>query len=91
MPPQWSMSAHPGPNAVLPPGPNRATILGTNDDLIGRGGQTHDEQIQRRTTILVAELVGTMILILGGPGTIIFGKFIGVNSVGTLGVAFGSA
>ena len=28
-----------------------------------------------------------MILILGGPGTIIFGKYIGTNSVGTLGVA----
>ena len=44
--------------------------------------------MSRSARILVAELLGTMILILGGPGTIIFGKFIGVNSVGTLGVAF---
>ena len=43
--------------------------------------------MSRTARILVAELIGTMILILGGPGTIIFGKFIGVNSVGTLGVA----
>ena len=40
--------------------------------------------------ILVAEAVGTMILILGGPGTAIFGNFLGYD-IGTLGVslAFG--
>ena len=44
----------------------------------------------RTVRILVAELVGTMILILGGPGTVIFGQFVGVD-VGLLGVslAFG--
>ena len=36
--------------------------------------------------ILLAELIGTMILILGGPGTVIFGQFIGFQ-VGVLGVA----
>jgi aquaporin Z len=41
----------------------------------------------RTVRILVAELVGTMILILGGPGTVIFAQFIGFN-VGVLGVAF---
>ena len=39
---------------------------------------------------MIAELLGTMILILGGPGTVIFAQFLGFN-VGVLGVslAFG--
>jgi aquaporin Z len=41
----------------------------------------------RTVRILVAEIVGTMILIVGGPGTAIFTNFVGVN-VGPLGVAF---
>jgi len=41
----------------------------------------------RTVRILVAELVGTMILILGGPGTVIFGQFIGFQ-IGVLGVSF---
>jgi aquaporin Z len=43
--------------------------------------------MSRTARILVAEFIGTMILILGGPGTVIFAQFIGVN-VGVLGVAF---
>src|SRR3954466_1997041 len=50
-----------------------------------RGGN-----MKRSARILVAELIGTMILILGGPGTVIFGQFLGFN-IGVLGVslAFG--
>jgi aquaporin Z len=46
--------------------------------------------MSRTARILVAELIGTMILILGGPGTVIFGQFLGFN-IGVLGVslAFG--
>ena len=46
--------------------------------------------MSRQARILVAELIGTMILILGGPGTVIFGQFLGFN-IGVLGVslAFG--
>lgn len=46
--------------------------------------------MNRHARILVAELIGTMILILGGPGTVIFGQFLGFN-IGVLGVslAFG--
>jgi len=40
----------------------------------------------RPARIFVAELIGTLILIVGGPGTVIFGQFIGF-SVGVLGVA----
>ena len=43
--------------------------------------------MSRQARILVAELIGTMILILGGPGTVIFGQFLGFN-IGVLGVAF---
>jgi aquaporin Z len=43
--------------------------------------------VSRSARILVAELIGTMILILGGPGTVIFAQFIGFN-IGVLGVAF---
>jgi len=32
--------------------------------------------MSRSARILVAELIGTMILILGGPGTVIFGQFL---------------
>ena len=44
----------------------------------------------RASRIFVAELIGTMILILGGPGTVIFGQFLGFD-IGVLGVslAFG--
>ena len=42
--------------------------------------------MSRQARILVAELIGTMILILGGPGTVIFGQFLGFN-IGVLGVA----
>jgi aquaporin Z len=42
--------------------------------------------VSRNARILVAELFGTMILVLGGPGTAIFGNFLGFN-IGTLGVA----
>lgn len=42
--------------------------------------------MNRQARILVAELIGTMILILGGPGTVIFGQFLGFN-IGVLGVA----
>jgi aquaporin Z len=46
--------------------------------------------MSRTARIFVAELIGTMILIVGGPGTIIFGQFLGFN-IGVLGVslAFG--
>lgn len=46
--------------------------------------------MSRATRIFVAELIGTMILILGGPGTVIFGQFLGFD-IGVLGVslAFG--
>jgi aquaporin Z len=46
--------------------------------------------MNRQARILVAELIGTMILILGGPGTVIFGQFLGFD-IGVLGVslAFG--
>jgi len=43
--------------------------------------------MNKQARILVAELIGTMILILGGPGTVIFGQFLGFN-IGVLGVAF---
>ena len=42
--------------------------------------------MNRQARILVAELTGTMILILGGPGSAIFTHYVGVN-VGPLGVA----
>jgi aquaporin Z len=44
----------------------------------------------RPARIFVAELVGTIILVLGGPGTVIFGQFLGFD-IGVLGVslAFG--
>jgi aquaporin Z len=46
--------------------------------------------MNRHARILVAELIGTMILILGGPGAAMFTNYVGVN-IGTLGVslAFG--
>jgi aquaporin Z len=46
--------------------------------------------MSRPARIFVAEVIGTMILILGGPGTVIFGQFLGFN-IGVLGVslAFG--
>ena len=46
--------------------------------------------MSRAARIFVAELIGTMILILGGPGTVIFGQFLGFD-IGVLGVslAFG--
>jgi aquaporin Z len=46
--------------------------------------------MSRTARIFVAEMIGTMILILGGPGTVIFGQFLGFN-IGVLGVslAFG--
>lgn len=43
--------------------------------------------MSRSVRIFVAETIGTMILILGGPGTVIFAQFIGFN-IGVLGVAF---
>ena len=43
--------------------------------------------MNRQARILVAELIGTMILILGGPGTVIFGQFLGFH-IGVLGVSF---
>jgi len=42
--------------------------------------------MSRGLRILVAEALGTMILILGGPGTAIFGNYLGFD-IGTLGVA----
>ena len=42
--------------------------------------------MSRQARILIAELIGTMILILGGPGTVMFGQFLGFN-IGVLGVA----
>lgn len=46
--------------------------------------------MSRHTRILVAELLWTMILILGGPGSAIFSFYLGVN-IGLLGIslAFG--
>ena len=46
--------------------------------------------MSRTARIFIAELIGTMILILGGPGTVIFGQFLGFD-IGVLGVslAFG--
>jgi aquaporin Z len=43
--------------------------------------------MSRTARIFVAELIGTMILVLGGPGTVIFGQFLGFN-IGVLGVSF---
>lgn len=40
----------------------------------------------QRARILVAEAIGTGILVLGGPGTVIFAQFLGFN-IGVLGVA----
>jgi aquaporin Z len=42
--------------------------------------------MSRSVRIFVAEIIGTMILIVGGPGTAIFGHYVGIN-VGVLGVA----
>ena len=44
----------------------------------------------RTARIFIAETIGTMILILGGPGTVMFGQFLGFD-IGVLGVslAFG--
>src|SRR5262245_44585537 len=42
--------------------------------------------MNRRARILVAELIGTMILIVGGPGAALFTNYAGVN-IGTLGVS----
>ncbi len=42
--------------------------------------------MSKHARIFVAELIGTMILILGGPGAAIFSHFVGVN-IGPLGVA----
>jgi aquaporin Z len=46
--------------------------------------------VSRPARIFIAELIGTMILVLGGPGTVIFGQFLDFN-IGVLGVslAFG--
>ena len=46
--------------------------------------------MSKSARILVTEMLGTMILILRGPGTVIFGQFLGFN-IGVLGVslAFG--
>jgi aquaporin Z len=44
--------------------------------------------MSRSARIFVAEVIGTMILILGGPGTVIFAQFLGFN-IGVLGVAIG--
>jgi aquaporin Z len=46
--------------------------------------------MSRPGRIFVAEVIGTMILILGGPGTVMFGQFLGFD-IGVLGVslAFG--
>jgi aquaporin Z len=46
--------------------------------------------MNRTARIFVAEVIGTMILIVGGPGTVIFGQFLGFD-IGVLGVslAFG--
>jgi aquaporin Z len=54
-------------------------------DLLAKG-----RVMSRTARILVAEIIGTMILILGGPGTVMFGQFLGFN-IGVLGVslAFG--
>ena len=43
--------------------------------------------MSRSARILIAELLGTMILILGGPGAAIFTHYVGVN-IGPLGVSF---
>ena len=46
--------------------------------------------MSRTGRIFIAELIGTLILVVGGPGTVIFGQFLGFN-IGVLGVslAFG--
>jgi aquaporin Z len=44
--------------------------------------------MNRHARILVAELIGTMILILGGPGSAIFTHYVLGVSIGMLGVAF---
>jgi aquaporin Z len=43
--------------------------------------------MNRQARILVAELIGTMILILGGPGAAIFTNYVFGVSIGMLGVA----
>jgi aquaporin Z len=42
--------------------------------------------MSQRARILVAEAIGTAILVLGGPGTVIFAQYLGFN-IGVLGVA----
>ena len=42
--------------------------------------------MSQRARILVAEAIGTAILVVGGPGTVIFAQFLGFN-IGVLGVA----
>jgi aquaporin Z len=42
--------------------------------------------MSRQARILVAELIGTMILIVGGPGAAIFSNYAGIG-IGKLGVA----
>ncbi|MET0275347.1 MAG: aquaporin [Acidimicrobiia bacterium] len=46
--------------------------------------------MSRSARIFIAELLGTLLLIVGGPGTVIFGQFLGFD-IGVLGVslAFG--
>jgi aquaporin Z len=51
-----------------------------------REGVPGSRVMPRPGRIFVAEMIGTMILILGGPGTVIFAQFIGFD-IGTLGVA----
>jgi aquaporin Z len=48
--------------------------------------RAEDTFMSRRSRIFVAELIGTLILVVGGPGTVIFGQFLGFN-IGVLGVA----
>jgi aquaporin Z len=70
---------------------NRATISGAVARTANVSGATAGGvKMSRQARILVAELIGTMILILGGPGTVIFGQFLGFD-IGVLGVslAFG--
>jgi aquaporin Z len=43
--------------------------------------------VSRQARILVAELIGTMILILGGPGAALFSNYVLGVSIGMLGVA----
>ncbi len=85
MPPKPPSSLHRGHNSAVDAEVRAPEPLACHD-LASRGTAIAGEDpMSKQARILVAELIGTMILILGGPGTVIFGQFLGFN-IGVLGV-----